>query len=1124
MRFVAAASHRAIVGCLLALCIMGAEGLQAQGDPQPTVTVTFSPGTLAPVAGQTASLNIVVKIPKVGTVHWRPPDFDVSVHPADGLTLEWTGSTGHIKPSNPNDRVPKTFHFDVDPNNAPAVFQGTVTYTVRLQAGVNPGTITASVGGQQQLTLLGVQGSQGQGNFSGSGQLVIAQQAGAPPPPQDGTSGPTTTPGVTNPGASPYVRPTIIGLAVLMALAGLPWLYRRLFGGAAPPLAPQPAPPFIPPVTAAPPPMPAASRRPAPAPPPAPPPAPQPPPPAPAARQSPPATPPPQPKPAQQKPPEAQSTPGLPIPPHLLRPDLVAGAPVVYPRQLKPDPSPLGNRQPPEPPRPPLDVEIFASPDEIRADGTRTIRLFARLKPGSPPGTVIIGTGFYCSTMPLHINSTGPDSAECHVTWQWTTPDKPLVFNASVNVQMPGQPILRIPPQHPAVVQIKGADPKLRVTRSKPDLFGVGNDSTEITATLELFGEPVGPLEQVEIFRVTARLRGRDWKHFTPIKDPAAPGRRVLWTAPFLMARPGQSRSEAAIAVMARWHAGPMYNRAAKPVPILEGRVAVGVLGCHVRSNPEPPTFLPLPGFVLQTEACLTRNDGGPMTNPFVQGMVRAPEAGIACQVEDRTQGRIPPRAPHGCSIPPEPPTQGTTRMLPPASISETGKIWTPRNPVRDPRDALAASFAARGKDHLLLHLGEYTPQTGFDPIHGCPYISRIIVQDGMGDGVTTEAISRVALEVLDLQTTGLQVPPVLEHEPHTFEVALTSTSEHSPLLHQQTWELFWEFAIMDEQGQQPLASAGRVRTLPTPMPPTSRMRLTVGHWHPGSPADGRDIHGTVVEPRVLPEREHLLSLVLRRRWHELAAQARLGHDCEALPWARTPRADGGWNDSPWKDRVLHMALRVELRAEGKHLLASSDLAYTDTAPPPSQVWRRNVFRYALCKVRLHLQDVCGRLVPNRPWRFTTQAPDIQAKLPLVQDRVDADTFQLASTKFAMPPVPGDSRNQGLLEVLMAPGSEKATLAFLASPGSIPDEPWCELQLDLGGLPPVKDDEGVRARLENLGLHPGPQASGEQFTRALRKFQVLAGLPADGDPNDTTRARLEEADRMANLTDGLPRP
>lgn len=66
--------------------------------------------------------------------------------------------------------------------------------------------------------------------------------------------------------------------------------------------------------------------------------------------------------------------------------------------------------------------------------------------------------------------------------------------------------------------------------------------------------------------------------------------------------------------------------------------------------------------------------------------------------------------------------------------------------------------------------------------------------------------------------------------------------------------------------------------------------------------------------------------------------------------------------------------------------------------------------------------------------------------------------------------------------------------------------------LKLGHLDPVETVTGVQARLSNLGFPVG-EISGQMGTAteaAIRAFQIVHGLPADGQLSDAVRQKLEE--------------
>jgi N-acetylmuramoyl-L-alanine amidase len=67
--------------------------------------------------------------------------------------------------------------------------------------------------------------------------------------------------------------------------------------------------------------------------------------------------------------------------------------------------------------------------------------------------------------------------------------------------------------------------------------------------------------------------------------------------------------------------------------------------------------------------------------------------------------------------------------------------------------------------------------------------------------------------------------------------------------------------------------------------------------------------------------------------------------------------------------------------------------------------------------------------------------------------------------------------------------------------------------LDLGHLQPIDTNEGVKARLHNLGYNVGEinDTMDDNAKRAIRRFQEDHGLQKTGELNDETRKKLEQA-------------
>jgi hypothetical protein len=87
----------------------------------------------------------------------------------------------------------------------------------------------------------------------------------------------------------------------------------------------------------------------------------------------------------------------------------------------------------------------------------------------------------------------------------------------------------------------------------------------------------------------------------------------------------------------------------------------------------------------------------------------------------------------------------------------------------------------------------------------------------------------------------------------------------------------------------------------------------------------------------------------------------------------------------------------------------------------------------------------------------------------------------------------------GKLEETIPPGAKKGQLRL--RDGDNEDV----YELDFGTLDPIDTDDGVRARLANLGY---PADGG--LSAAIREFQAKEGLEPSGNADDATRARLKE--------------
>ena len=100
----------------------------------------------------------------------------------------------------------------------------------------------------------------------------------------------------------------------------------------------------------------------------------------------------------------------------------------------------------------------------------------------------------------------------------------------------------------------------------------------------------------------------------------------------------------------------------------------------------------------------------------------------------------------------------------------------------------------------------------------------------------------------------------------------------------------------------------------------------------------------------------------------------------------------------------------------------------------------------------------------------------------------------------------GNADAQGSIEHPIQPNAKRGKLTVGVAPNQQ------EVSFQLGNVDPVDEVSGIQARLSNLGLYWGA-ADGEMGSAtqaALRRFQCKHGLPATGQADSATRAKLLE--------------
>ncbi|WP_426749216.1 peptidoglycan-binding protein [Myxococcus sp. Y35] len=95
----------------------------------------------------------------------------------------------------------------------------------------------------------------------------------------------------------------------------------------------------------------------------------------------------------------------------------------------------------------------------------------------------------------------------------------------------------------------------------------------------------------------------------------------------------------------------------------------------------------------------------------------------------------------------------------------------------------------------------------------------------------------------------------------------------------------------------------------------------------------------------------------------------------------------------------------------------------------------------------------------------------------------------------------GETNDQGLIECGIPPGAREAKLEVDGE----------EYALSLGTLQPVGTEEGLRARLVNLGFLDEDATEAEALSAAVASFQAEHGLMPSGTVDETTLDTLREA-------------
>jgi Putative peptidoglycan binding domain len=106
----------------------------------------------------------------------------------------------------------------------------------------------------------------------------------------------------------------------------------------------------------------------------------------------------------------------------------------------------------------------------------------------------------------------------------------------------------------------------------------------------------------------------------------------------------------------------------------------------------------------------------------------------------------------------------------------------------------------------------------------------------------------------------------------------------------------------------------------------------------------------------------------------------------------------------------------------------------------------------------------------------------------------------------------GKTNANGVVKQSIPPNAMTGKLTFAAPPNGTGKPKTQVLILQLGGLNPLSEVSGLKARLTNLGFYKGPinENLDDATRQAISAFQAKKGLPVTGIADDATRQKLQD--------------
>lgn len=155
------------------------------------------------------------------------------------------------------------------------------------------------------------------------------------------------------------------------------------------------------------------------------------------------------------------------------------------------------------------------------------------------------------------------------------------------------------------------------------------------------------------------------------------------------------------------------------------------------------------------------------------------------------------------------------------------------------------------------------------------------------------------------------------------------------------------------------------------------------------------------------------------------------------------------------------------------------------------------------------LKPMTFTLATGQRHKLTVKRPKAKLCVGMVTFVGQPSSASAAEVTLEGKPPETKSLDGGKLDMPIAPACGRATIKLAASDESKPDIAW---NLQLGHLPRVESDDGLLARLRNMGYYRtvADELDERERRSAIEEFQHDQGLTLTGQLDDDTKAKIEE--------------